>query len=227
MDAEQFLAVKKKNVNIVKQCMDTGIINLDGFTFWEGTTTNQLCFDTVLSKYSDILGCTAVGAVPSLKKKGADGYMWYWQGGVNYLTDVEVKVCGVNQEDLALGIRGGLYYNPAHLDNSSSKRSITSHFEGKFDTVNMTSSTFKSKNRDTYLVMIDRTENKLIGSYKMPGKQVLANLNRRKNNESAIGLKLSAFQQDGFRWHSTLWEPEHFDKWEKRMKKTVRRYLKY
>jgi hypothetical protein len=223
MDLTTFLAVKKKNIEIIQRCLKTGAINFDGFTFWEGKTANELPFDTVTSKWADILGCTAVGAIPSIERRGADGYMWYSQNGKSKCVEIEAKVCGVNQGDLALGKRGGLYYS-VNLDNSKSKCAITSHFAGRFD-VNMSGATMLSKERDTYLVMFDRTENKLIGSYKMSGKKVLRNLIERRNNDSAISLKLSAFQYDGIPWHSTLWKTEGYSKWEKRMIKSTNRYI--
>jgi len=224
MNKEQFLTAKKKNIDIIKKCLDTGVINLDGFVFWEGTTANKLSFNTVMSKYSDILGCTAVGAIPVLEKQGTDGFMWFNIDGEDYLKEVEVKVSGVNQGDLALGKRGGLYTS-TNLANSSSKTSITSHFLGSFDNT-MSHQTMMSKNRDTYLVMIDNTENKVIGSYCMPGRKVLSLLKERRSNIGvSITFKLSAFKQHGHRWHTQLWEPEGFDKWERRVSKSVKRYI--
>jgi hypothetical protein len=223
MNLKTYLSAKKNNIEIIKRCLETRSFNLDGFIFWEGKTVNQLSFDSVMAKWSDILGCTAVGAIPSIAKTGADGYMWYHQNGKTQCVEVEVKVCGVNQEDLALGKRGALYYS-VNLDNPKSKCSITSHFHGRFD-INMSGATMLSKNRDTYLVMFDRTENNVIGSFKMPGKKVLKNLQERRNNDSAITLKLSAFQYDGIPWHTSLWKPEGYTKWEKRMMKSTKRYI--
>jgi len=227
MDHNTFIKVKTQNIEIIKKCLDTRVINLDGFTFWCGTTTNNLSFDTVMSKWSDILGCTAIGALPVLDKSGTDGHMWVsCTTGDEYSKEVEVKVCGVNQEDLALGARGGLYYS-TNLDNISSKCSITSHFAGSFDR-EMSHDTMMSKKRDTYLVMFDRTENKLIDSYCMPARKVLSLLlERRSNYGKSITFKLSAFQQHGHKWHSVLWEPEGFAKWQKRITKNVNRFLKY
>lgn len=223
MNKTQFLQSVQNNVKIIQKCLTTGIINLDGFMFWEGKTANQVSFDIAMSKWADILGCTAVGAIPVLEKTGADGYIWYDNAG-GYFAEIESKLCGINQEDLALGPRGGLYYS-ANLDNYQSKSAITSKFAGQFK-ADMSASTLNSKNRDTFLVLFDRTENKLIGSYRMQGKTVVQLLkHRQKNNFGAtLTLKLSAFQYDGENWISP-WKTESYDVWENRMIKSTKRYI--
>jgi|Laugrespbdmm15sn_2_1035079.scaffolds.fasta_scaffold02840_3 hypothetical protein len=225
MNKEFFLNARKNNSKIIQNCLTTGIINLDGFMFWEGKTANQVSFDTAMSKWADILGCTAVGAIPVLEKTGADGYIWYKTETGDYKAEIESKVCGVNQGDLALGQRGALYYS-TNLDNPKSKCSITSHFAGQFK-ADMSASTLNSKNRDTFLVLFDRTENKLIGSYRIPGRKVVQLLSERqkRNYGVTLTLKLSAFQYDGERWETTTWETEGFANWESRIIKQTARYI--
>jgi hypothetical protein len=224
MNKTLFLQSVQNNVKIIQKCLTTGIINLDEFMFWEGKTANQVSFDTAMSKWADILGCTAVGALPVLEKTGADGYIWYDKAG-GYFAEIESKVCGVNQEDLALGKRGALYYS-TNLDNPKSKCSITSHFAGSFK-ADMSKSTLNSKNRDTFLVLFDRTENKLIGSYRIPGRKVVELLSERqeRNYGVSLTLKLSAFQYDGEIWETSNWETEGFSNWENRIIQQTARYI--
>jgi hypothetical protein len=221
MIRKEYIEAKIHNEEIIRNCLRTREVNLKDFIFWEGVTVKDLSMDEVMSKWADILGCTAAGAIPSIEKTGADGYLIY--SGETEPTPIETKLCGIRQTDLALGKRGGLYYS-TNLDNWYSKCSITSQFSGKFD-AGMSDTTMASKKRDTFLVLFDKTENKIIDVYGMKANKVLKLLQERKNN-ATITFKLSAFQQHGFKMQSGVAELEGFSAWEKRIiKLTTRRIM--
>ena len=221
MIRKEYIEAKIHNEEIIRNCLRTRQVNLKDFIFWENVTVKDLSMDEVMSKWADILGCTAAGAIPSIEKTGADGYLIY--SGETEPTPIETKLCGVRQTDLALGKRGGLYYS-TNLDNWKSKCSITSQFAGSFDS-SMSDATMASKKRDTFLVLFDKTENKIIDVYGMKANKVLELLQERKNN-ATITFKLSAFQQHGFKMQSGVTELEGFSAWEKRIVKlTTRRIM--
>lgn len=211
MDTKQYISAREHNAKIVKRCLETHSTDFSDIIFWEGVKGKELSFDTLASKWADILGCSAVGAIPTIAKRGADGYV-YFERDRNTPCEIETKVSGITHEDLALGLRGGLYYT-TNLDNSNSKCAITSHFNGKFSV--MSEKTRASKNRATFLVMFDRTENKVIGSYYMNGNSVLELL-ESKNKGASVSIKLSAFQQYGQEF-TTQWETEGYTKWNRRI----------
>ena len=87
----------------------------------------------------------------------------------------------------------------------------------------MTDDTFASKRRDTYLVMFDRTENKVIDIATLDADSTYNLLDDRRDN-STITLKLSAFQNNGF-YFDCEWDVETYDNWNKRMIKECKRYV--
>lgn len=221
MNVRKYIDARRRNQDIIRNCLATKSVNFSDIMFWEGISARDLSFDEVASKWADILACTVIGALPCVGKHGADGYLQYT--GSKDFVPVETKLCGVRHEDLAVGPRGGLYYS-TNLDNWYSKCSITSHFSGKFD-ASMSRGTMQSKNRDTFLVLFDRTENCIIDTYGMEGKKVLELLEEKKNN-SSITFKLSAFFHSGFAMTSGFGKFEGFDAWEERViKKTTRRIM--
>jgi len=211
MDFDTYKTHVKNNAAIVKRCLDTRTTDVSGIVFWEGIKGSELSFDELMSKWSDILGCGVIGALPSAERRGADGYIYY--KGLVKPHAIESKVCGIRQHELALGVRGGLYYS-TNLENYNSKSGITSYFAGAFD-AKMTEETFQSKKRDTFLIPFDKTANQVIDVYRIDGDTVLRLLEDRKNN-SSITLKLSAFQQSGHRFNSE-WEVDGFNVWSKNM----------
>lgn len=221
MIRKEYIEAKIHNEEIIRNCLRTRQVNLKDFIFWEGVTVKDLSMDEVMSKWADILGCTAAGAIPSIEKTGPDGYLIY--SGETEPTPIETKLCGIRQTDLALGPRGGLYYS-TNLDNWHSKTAITSKLEGKFD-ARMSDACMTSKKRDTFLVLFDKTENKIIDVYGIKATKVLQLLQERKNNV-AITFKLSAFQQHGFKMQSKVNDIEGFSAWETRMgRSTTRRIM--
>lgn len=216
MDLDLYRKSYNHNASIVKKCLDTRTCDFSDIVFWEGVRGRDLGFDELCSKWADVLGCSLIGALPSVERSGADGFIIY---GSDPTTprEVETKVCGIRQSELAVGARGGLYYS-TNLENWYSKCAITSQFSGQFKT--MTEETMLTKKRDTFLILFDKTENKTIDAHRIDGETALSLLESKKNNAS-ITIKLGAFQKYGHRM-STLWEVEGFDNWRDRMvKQTV------
>lgn len=222
MDTKEYLKAVQNNQDIIRTCLQTNTVNFSDIVFWGGTTARELSFDEVASKWPDILSCTVIGALPCVGRHGEDGWLHYL--GAKIFVPIETKLCGVHHKDLALGPRGGLYYS-TNLDNPSSKCSITSHFVGKFES-HMSYDTLQSKNRDTFLILFDRTENCVIDVYGMKGEKVLELLEQKQNNSSKT-FKFSAFRQFGFKMRSGGFNNlEGFDNWETRISnKTTRRIM--
>lgn len=224
MTKDQYQKYYKNNAKIIKHCLETKTTDLSEIIFCDGSVGKDHSFDFLCARWADILACSAIGAVPNMSRRGSDGILYYQNSNVP--KEVETKLCGVTQADLALGSRKGLYYS-TNLENYYSKCAISSHFHGSFD-VNMSETTMASKERDTFLVLFDRTENRVIDAYGIYATQVL-NLIENKKQGKSITFKLSAFQSNGFRM-GTQWETETFPKWEQRMiKKTLesKRFIKY
>ncbi len=221
MELAQYQQHRLHNQAIIKKCLESRSIDFSDIVFACGTSARTLPFDSVAGKWPDVIACTAIGALPLLNATGADGIMWF--AGDSAPRQVETKFCGIWQEELAKGVRGGLYYT-TNLDNNNSKCAITSKFQGKFD-ANMSEDTLGSKNRDTFLVMFDKTENRFIDAYHLSGDTVVRLLHNKKNDKRATAtIKLSAFMQYGQRIAS-FFEFEGFPKWQDRMKKKVTRYI--
>jgi len=218
---EKYESARTHNARIIKRCLTERTTDFSQIKFWEGVKGQDLSMDLVCSKWADILACAAIGAVPSMQQWGADGYLYYRNR--QRATAIEAKLSSIQQHDLALGSRGGLYYS-TNLDNYSSKAAITSQFKGVFD-ANMTSETMATKRRDTFLVPFDRTTNSVIDIYRLHADTTLELLEtRRSKGNSTITLKLSAFQYDGDQFDCE-WPVEGFDRWVERMKKQTTRRL--
>ena len=221
MNIDKYEQARTHNARIIKKCLTERTTDFSQIKFWEGVKGQNLSMDLLCSKWADILACAAIGAVPSMQKQGADGYLYYRNRQRS--TAIEAKLCGINQEDLALGSRGGLYYS-TNLENYNSKCNITSHFAGAYD-ADMTSETFATKRRDTFLVPFDRTTNSVIDIYRIDADTTMELLETRRNKgNSTMTLKLSAFQYDGETFDCE-WPVEGFDTWSERMKKHVARRL--
>ena len=221
LSIQKYKQARDLNALIIHNCLKNRTTDFSKIQFWENMSGQDLSLDLLCSKWADILACAAIGAVPSMKQQGADRYVYYQDR--KRPTAIEAKLSSIQQYDLALGSRGGLYYS-TNLDNYSSKRAITSHFEGKFD-FNMSMETMASKRRDTFLVPFDRTTNSVIDVYRLDADTALDLLEtRKKRNYASISLKLSAFIYDGNQFDCE-WPVEGFDMWTERMKKQTTRRL--
>jgi hypothetical protein len=221
MDIKQYERARNDNAEIIQTCLKNRTTDFSQIQFWEGVKGSDLSMDLLCSKWSDILACAAIGAIPSVLPKGADGYLYYEHR--QRPTAIEAKLSSIDQRNLALGTRGGLYYS-TNLDNYDSKCAITSHFSGSFD-ADMTEETMASKRRDTFLVPFDRTTNSVIDIYRLDADTTLDLLEtRRRKGNSTITLKLSAFVYDG-REFDCEWPVEGFDNWAERMKQQTTRHV--
>lgn len=222
MELSQFNEAKINNSKIMQHCLATRTTDLSNIIFWEGVVGKELGFDELASKWADVIGCSVIGALPSIERSGADGYIYY-RDDINP-REVETKICGVRHSELAVGQKGGLYYS-TNLENYKSKSAITSKFLGQFKP--MAADTMQSKKRDTFLILFDKTENKIIGANRIEAEKVLSLLYTRGKNNKTITLKLGTFHKHGHTME-TQWEVETFDIWKDRMitqTKAARRFI--
>ena len=221
MTLEEFHRAQTHNARIIQKCLNERTTDFSQIKFWENIQGKNLSMDLLCSKWADILACAAIGAIPSREPRGADGYVYYQ--GHQRPRAVEAKLSSIQQTDLVLGTRGGLYYS-TNLENWHSKCAITSHFAGAFD-ANMTTETLMSKRRDTFLVLFDRTSNSVIDIYRLTANRTLSLLETRRNKGNVTStIKLSAFINDGDQYECS-WPTEGFDKWQSRMKNQTTRRL--
>jgi hypothetical protein len=196
MTLTEYRKAKQNNSKILEKCLVDRTTDLSEIIFWEGVTGKTLSFDLLLSKSYDILGCVAIGAIPTIAKTGADGYMYNKDDKDDNYTihEVETKVCAIESKNIHIGSRGGLYWssNPTRAGN---KAGIQSYFNAKFD-FGMSDSTMNTKARYTALICFDRDTNQIIDCFYMKPKQVLKEL-RRRHNGNSLDLKLSCFIENG------------------------------
>jgi hypothetical protein len=221
MNLTAYRKAKQHNSKILEKCLAERTTDLSEFIFWEGVTGKSLPFDLTLSKGYDILGCVAVGAIPSIAKTGADGYM-YLKDDDYTVHEVETKVCAIESKNIHIGARGGLYWS-SNPECAGNKAAITSYFSAKFD-FSMSSSTMDTKARYTALVCFDRDTNQIIDSFFMRPTEVLNELKLRHNGNS-LTLKLSCFLKNGgmikcqvpsVGWHNWLKQQSSLAKLNKR-----------
>ena len=193
MNLTEYRRVKRHNSKILEKCLADRTTDLSEIIFWEGIAGKTLPFDLLLSKAYDILGCVAIGAIPTIAKTGADGYM-YLKDDDHTIHEVESKVCAVESKNIHVGARGGLYWS-SNPERAGNKAAITSYFSAKFD-FTMSDSTMDSKARYTALICFDRDRNQIIDCFYMKPKQVLTEL-RQRHNGNSLTLKLSCFLENG------------------------------
>lgn len=212
MNKQEYIKARDHNSRIIQHCLRTHTTDFGDIVFWEnGVKGRELSMDLLCAKWADIIACAAIGAVPSRNREGCDGYIWY--SGEVIPTPIEAKLSGIDQENLARGRRGALYYS-SNLSNWNSKAIITSHISGQFD-AKMTDLTMDSKRRDTFLVLFDRKENQIIDVLLIEADKTLELLEDRRGN-ATMTLKLSAFINHGTLFETT-WNLETFEVWRQRM----------
>jgi hypothetical protein len=194
MNLQQFIEASNHNAAILQTCLKTRKTDLSKIIFWEGITGKDLSFDQLLAKSYDILGCCAIGAIPSVKPTGADGFAFFKDA--TEAVEIETKLCGIHSRNIHVGAREGLYWSsdPNNVDN---RAALTSHFSGSFD-ARMSEETMKTKARHTALVCFDRDQNKVIDAWIMKPTTILRELRQRKHN-ATISVKLSRFLSEGSR----------------------------
>lgn len=194
MDIQRFISASNNNAKILEQCLKTNSTDLSNIQFWEDDIKGKdLSFDQLLAKAYDILACCAIGAIPSIKKTGADGFI-YFTSDRDTVHEVETKLCAIESKNIHIGGRGGLYWS-SDPNNYYNKAALLSHFSGKFDS-GMSEETMQSKARYTSLVCFDRDQNSIIDAWIMEPKIILSELKNRQNN-STITIKLNRFMSEG------------------------------
>lgn len=218
MDLEQFKQASRINGEILQKCLRSRKTDLSEIIFWEdGITGKDLSFDQLLAKSYDILACCAIGAIPSIKKTGADGFV-YFSDDLNTPYEVETKLCAIESKNIHVGPRGGLYWS-SDPTNYYNRASLVSHFSGKFDS-SMSSETLKTKARHTALVCFDRDQNTVIDAWIMTPKKILNELKQRQYN-STITVKLSRFLDAGVKM-STRVDKVGWHEWQRQQIRLAR-----
>jgi hypothetical protein len=207
MNLTEYRRVKRHNSKILEKCLVDWTTDLSEIIFWE-ENQGKLPLDLLTSKAYDIIGCVAVGAIPSLAKTGADGYM-YLKDDDHTIHEVETKVCAIESKNIHVGARGGLYWS-SNPERSGNKAAVQSYFSAKFD-FSMSDSTLDTKARLTTLICFDRDTNQIIDCFYMKPKQVLNEL-RRRHNGNSLTLKLSCFLENGGMMNCTV-PSVGWDKW--------------
>jgi len=192
MNKSEYQRIVNHNSKVLNKLLKKRSTDLSNIIFSENIKGNQVSFDTATSKAYDVLGCCSIGAIPTLAKSGADGYIWV--DDEDTLHELEVKVCGIRHDNIYAGPKGGLYWssNPSLYHN---RASIKSRLQGSFD-INMTEATLQTKSRLTSLICFDQTENTVIDAWIMCPTSTAEQLGNRKNNKT-MTLKLSCFEKHG------------------------------
>lgn len=192
MQLKEYKEAQTENTKIVNEFLVNWDVNgLNRITFWEQPT--KVSSDLLFSKGYDILGCCTIGAIPSIKRSGADGFVYF--KNIDEPQEVETKVASIESESIGVGPKGGLFR--AGTENSKSKPAgITSTLCGKFD-AKMTESTWATKARYTSLICFDRDNNKVIDAWMMDPTTVSRELKKRKESKT-LTLKLGCFMNSGW-----------------------------
>lgn len=200
MNIDEFRDAHEHNAKILQRNLENRTTDISDIIFWEGCKGKELSFPTLMSKYNDVLGCCSVGGIPSIKKRGADGYI-YFRGDTKNYFELESKVATIDPKYLHVGGRGGLYWT-SNLENYNSKVTVLSYFSGSFIPT-MSDKTRESKKRYTVLVCFDNDKNQVIDSWIMSPETILNEIKNRAGNAS-ITIKLNRFIEQGVKMGSQI-----------------------
>jgi hypothetical protein len=211
MDQEKFNILIEKNFKILSTNLKNRTTDFSQISFWEdGLTGKDLPMTKLAEKVYDIIGCAALGVLPSVEKFGADGF--FKKG--KKISEWEVKVSAISKSNLYLGQKGGLYVSNYEGRSDSNRRSsLKSKFAGSFDP-DMSLTTLKSKARKTALILFDEDDNSIIDVYAMDESVVLRQLENRSSN-STLTLKFNCFEQHGYPVEDCIPDVVGWDEWEK------------
>ena len=188
-------AAKIHNAKILAKCLKNRGTDVSNIKIWEGGTIGALPFTMIGQKFADILGCCSMGAIPSGKMTGADGYMYV--GGS--LVEVESKVATLTPETKKLlhSTKNDtmiISYDPLS-GNPSSRKALTSHLVGWYSE-NMTDKCFESKSRLTVLIVFDGEQNSIIDIYALTAYQVQMIMKHKKKSKRPK-ISLGTFKEIG------------------------------
>lgn len=199
MNLSAYQSAAQSNADVLRYCLKNRSTELSQIIFWEGVTGKDLAFDQVLARSYDILACCAIGAVPSISPRGADGF--FFKSGQDQPLEIETKLTGIESKNIYIGSRGGLYWS-SDPNNYHNKAAITSYFQGVFDS-SMTNETMHSKKRYTALVCFDRDTNSVIDAWLMSPENILNEIKQRRSNKT-ISIKLNRFMEKGTKILTTV-----------------------
>jgi hypothetical protein len=216
MNLTDYEMMLEHNAKILTKCLANRSLDISNIIFYEGCRAKELSFDKLASKMYDILACCAIGAIPSIESTGADGYIWLI--GKKSIVPVETKLCSIENKNIFIGPRGGLYWS-SDPTNYYNKASIRSHFSGKFDS-DMSHETLKTKSRWTSLICFDRDTNSVIDAWIIGPRVIFNELVQRRQN-STLTLKLSCFMNKGSQLDPAVPFEGYFN-WEERQAKLAK-----
>lgn len=197
MELEKYQQIVQENAAVLSHCLTTGTTDFSQIVFHDGHDSQQIkSLTSIISKGFDIIGCVAVGAIPSPNRTGADGYFRSVLHDDGRMIPLETKVCAISNRNIYVGARGGLSVCFSDATQSSKRKGITSHFEGKFD-AGMSESTLSTKARYTALILFDSDTNDIIDAWVMAPDQVREQLNHRRAHSKNLTLKLGCFMAYG------------------------------
>lgn len=214
-------AVKRNAAKCNKFLKTLNLRDLNGIVYWDGTKL-KVTFNSMKCKVHDILACGCIGALPNIDHNGADGYKW---DGKSAPVEVETKLCTIDQNSIALGVRGALYYS-TNLENYHSKALLESKIAGLFD-ANMSTDALLSKNRETYMIVSDDTTGKFVDAWVLSGKETHAQLSERIGKfNTSLSLKLQVFLNNGEQAR-TVCPVVGFDVWKEEATKLAKKKNRY
>lgn len=194
MELEQYQKIVRKNAAILSHCLATGTTDFSDIVYFDGHDTARLSsLPLVMSKGYDIIGCVAIGAIPSPELTGADGY---FRSSDGTMVALESKLSRIKSQNIFVGVRGGLYASYSDANQPNKRLGVTSKFQGIFD-ASMTEETLASKSRYTALLLFDEDANAIIDAFVMCPERVGQQLAHRRGVSKTLTLKLGCFLQHG------------------------------
>ena len=196
MTLDEFHRAQENNTKIINDLLSGGSLDgLKGIQFWEKPAKVETFL--LLQKINDILGCCAIGAIPSIKPTGADGYVYFKENDTP--VEVETKMTAIRDDYIVIGPKGGIQYStPTMFERRTKPTGITSKIGGSFD-ARMSQKTLKTKARHTALVCFDFGKNELIDAWMLDGNTVYAELLRRHRPDmTSLRISLATFRNKGW-----------------------------
>jgi hypothetical protein len=207
MTLEEFTKAQKHNAEIINNMCETGkFTGFEEIQFWEKPET-KLSIDVFIKNGFDILGCCAIGAIPSLKATGADGYAYF--NNISEAQEIETKVSTIDSNYVFKGPRGGIQVRTPGCN--SYPTGITSALSGQFNPY-ISEHTLNTKARYTSLICFDRKYNKFIDAWMMSPSAVATELKGKKS----LSLTLANFENTGWRVNTQV-DMIGWDEWKQQI----------
>lgn len=219
MTLEEFHEAQEHNTKIINNLLNTDSLDgLNQIKFWE--KPKRVSSWELSAKTADILGCCAIGAIPSIKPNGADGYAYL--AGHTEACEIESKLASIDLDSVVVGPWGGICYSTPNMNQKSTRPTgITSKVSGSFD-ANMSLTTLESKARHTALICVDREHNKVIDAWMLAPNTVVEELKLRKasTNSPRLRISLAKFINRGWNIHTPV-DKIGWTEWKKFVVETI------